>query len=82
MHDILVAPFCGVIDTFLKRALKMRHRLGATSEPHPGAKVIATSLTCPTVVTRHANLQRHPLANLEACDSVPDGYNDPSGLVP
>jgi len=37
MHDILVAPLRGVVDTFLKGALEVRYRLGTTSEPHLGA---------------------------------------------
>lgn len=82
MHDILVAPFCGMVDAFLERALEVRHRLRATSEPHLRTEVISTSLTCPTVVTRHTNLERHPVTNLEAADSVADGYHHSSGLMP
>ena len=40
-----MAPFGGVVDTFLEGSLKVRHRLGAASEPHARAKVISTSLT-------------------------------------
>lgn len=81
MQDILVTPFCGVIDAFLECSLEVRHGLGATSEPHPRAKVISTSLTRPTIVTRHTNFQRHPLANLEAGDSITDSHNDSSRLM-
>lgn len=45
MQDILVAPLSGVIDALLERTLEVRHGFGATPEPHPGAKVISTSLT-------------------------------------
>jgi hypothetical protein len=82
MRDILVAPFRGVVDAFLERALKVRHRLRTTPEPHPTAKVITTSLACPAVVTRHTNFQCYPVANLEACNRIPDSYHNPGALVP
>jgi hypothetical protein len=81
MQDILVAPFCGVVDAFLERPLEVRHRLGATSEPHPRAKVVSTSLTCPTIVTRHTDLQCDSLADLEASDSFTNSHNNTSGLM-
>lgn len=45
MQDILVAPFRGMVDAFLKRSLKVRDRFGATPEPHLGAEVVASALT-------------------------------------
>jgi hypothetical protein len=81
MQVILVAPFRGVVDAFLERALEVRHRLGATSEPHLWAKVVSTSLTGPTIVTRHANLQCDALANLEAGDSFANRHYHSRGFM-
>jgi hypothetical protein len=56
MQDILVTPFCGMVDAFLKGSLEVRHGFGATPKPHLGAQVVAASLTRPAVVTRDTNL--------------------------
>jgi hypothetical protein len=40
-----VAPFCGMVDAFLKRSLEVRHGFGATPKPHLRAQVIASALT-------------------------------------
>jgi hypothetical protein len=82
MQDILMAPLRRVVDAFLEGSLEVRHRLGTTAEPHPRAKVISTSLTRPTIVTRHTNLQCHTVANLEAGYGFSDGNDDTCRLVP
>lgn len=45
MQDILVAPFRGVVDAFLERALEVRDRFGATPKPHLGTQIVAPALT-------------------------------------
>jgi hypothetical protein len=45
MQDILVAPFCGMVDAFLKGSLEMGYRFGATPESHLGAQVVTAALT-------------------------------------
>jgi hypothetical protein len=81
MQNILVAPLSGVVDAFLERALEVRYRFGATAEPHARAEVISTSLTRPTVVTRHAHLECYALANLEPSDCISNGGDHSRRLV-
>lgn len=81
MQDILVAPFSGVVDALLERTLEVRYRFSATSEPHAGAEVVATSLAGTTIVARHADLQSHALANLEARNSLADRNYNSSRLM-
>jgi hypothetical protein len=81
MHDILVAPFCGMVDALLEGPLEMRHRFGATSKPHLRAEVVASPLARSAVVTRNANLQCYPFANLVTGDILPDGNHNSGRLV-
>jgi hypothetical protein len=81
MHDILVAPFCRMVDTLLQSPLEMRYGFGTTPKPHFGAQVVASPLTRPAVVTGHADFQCNPLANLVTSDILPDGDYDPGRLV-
>jgi len=77
-----MAPLSRVVDAFLKGSLEVRHRFGATSEPHARAKVISTSLAGPTVVTRYTNFQCDPVANLEPVYGFPDSDDDTCRLMP
>lgn len=45
MQDILVAPFCGVVDAILESPLEVRYRLGTAAEPHTRTEVISATLT-------------------------------------
>lgn len=81
MHNILVAPFGGMVDALLKGPLEVRDRFGATPEPHLGAQVVAASLARPAVVAWHAHLEGNAVANLVASDIVADGHYNPGRLV-
>ena len=81
MHDILVAPFCRMVDTFLKRPLEMRHRVCATPKPHLRAQVVASPLTSPAAVVRHTDLQSNAVTNLVTGNILADGDHNPGRLV-
>lgn len=61
----LMAPFRGMVDATLQRALEMRETLCRAPEPHLLADVIASLLASVAGITWHANFYRHPVARLE-----------------
>lgn len=71
-----MAPLSRVVDAFLKSTLEMWHRFGATSEPHLWTKVISTSLAGPAVVTRDADFESNPVADLIASHGLANGDDD------
>jgi hypothetical protein len=81
MHNILVAPLCGMIDTLLEGTLEMRHRFGATSKPHLGAQVVAAPLARPAVVTRHTDFQSNAFTNLVTRDILTNCNDNSSRLM-
>lgn len=61
----LEAPFGGMVDAFLKRALEMRYALGRAAEPHLLAKVVAALTTYSAGTTGNANLKGYAVADAE-----------------
>jgi hypothetical protein len=71
-----------VIQLLLERALKMGDRLGAAPEAHLFAEIISSCKASPARITRHANFQSDPIADMEARHTFANGLDHPGRLMP
>ena len=60
-----MAPFRGMIDPILQRALEMRERFRGATESHRRADVVAAALAAGAGVAGHADFEGHAVSRLQ-----------------
>ena len=76
-----MAPYCRVVDSLLKGALKVRNALGTTPKSHLFAEIVAPFPADGTLTAWNADFEGNPVTNGEASDLRPDSHDYTGGFM-